>query len=244
MFTWYVIIMLSWYHDFMKGDNMAYIVGMVSQKGGAGKSTLAQLFARELGNGGFTVKIADLDTQQTSSTEWAADRADNGISPAIRCEAFADVKSAISEAGQFDAYILDGKPNASTQTFEIARASDLVVIAVRQSKRDLRPAVKLANDLADNHGVDPSKIVFAMNQTTDSDADVRAARRFLENSDYEVLDGWIVLSTGYSTAMDAGKAITETSFQTLNQKAEILAQSIINKLANLANSEQQDRVEV
>ncbi len=212
---------------------MAYIVGMVSQKGGAGKSTLAQLFARELANGGFSVKIADLDTQQTSSAEWAADRADSGISPPIRCEAFADVKAAITEAGQFDAYILDGKPNASAQTFEIARASDLVVVAVRQSKRDLRPAVKLANDLADNHGVDPSKIVFAMNQTTDSEADVLAARRFLENSDYDVLDGWIALSTGYSTAMDAGKSITETSFRTLNEKAEILAQAITNKLVAL-----------
>lgn len=222
---------------------MAYIVGMVSQKGGAGKSTLAQLFARELANSDFTVKIADLDTQQTSSAEWAADRANGDISPKIRCEAFADVKSAIAEAGQFDAYILDGKPNASAQTFEIARASDLVVVAVRQSKRDLRPAVKLANDLADNHGVDPSKIVFAMNQTTDSEADVRAARRYLENSDYEVLEGWIALSTGYSTAMDMGKAITETSYRSLNEKAEILAQSITNKLATLTNSKTEERAE-
>lgn len=220
---------------------MAYIVGMVSQKGGAGKSTLAQLFARELAQGGFSVKIADLDTQQTSSAEWAADRADNQFSPAIRCEAFADVKAAIAEASQFDAYILDGKPNASAQTFEIARASDLVVIAVRQSKRDLRPAVKLANDLADNHGVDPAKIAFAMNQTTDSDADVTAARTWLENSDYEVLEGWIPLSTGYSTAMDTGKAITETSFKTLNSKAEKLAQAIIDKLAALANSNEQEK---
>jgi chromosome partitioning protein len=227
----------------MKGKNMAYIVGMVSQKGGAGKSTLAQLFARELANSDFTVKIADLDTQQTSSAEWAADRANGDISPKIRCEAFADVKSAIAEAGQFDAYILDGKPNASAQTFEIARASDLVVVAVRQSKRDLRPAVKLANDLADNHGVDPSKIVFAMNQTTDSEADVRAARRYLENSDYEVLEGWIALSTGYSTAMDMGKAITETSYRSLNEKAEILAQSITNKLATLTNSKTEERAE-
>ena len=216
---------------------MAYIVGMVSQKGGAGKSTLAQLFARELAQNGFSVKIADLDTQQTSSAEWAADRADNEIKPPVRCEAFTDVKQAIAEAGQFDAYILDGKPNASKQTFEIARASDLVVVAVRQSKRDLRPAVKLANDLADNHGVDPAKIVFAMNQTTDSEADVMAARSWLKNTDYEVLEGWVSLSTGYSTAMDGGKAITETSFQTLNKKAQVLAQSITNKLAAITSNE-------
>ncbi len=216
---------------------MAYIVGMVSQKGGAGKSTLAQLFARELAQGGYSVKIADLDTQQTSSAEWCADRAESDISPAIRCEAFAEVKAAISEAGGFDAYILDGKPNASKQTYEIARASDLVVIAVRQSKRDLRPAVKLANDLADNHGVDPAKMVFAMNQTTDSEADIKAAREWLENSDYEVLEGWIPLQTGYSTAMDEGKTVAETRYDTLNAKAEKLAQAIINKLAEVTEQE-------
>ena len=57
---------------------------MVSQKGGAGKSTLARLFARELAQDGFTVKIADLDTQQTTSTEWATDRAKAGIEPKIQ----------------------------------------------------------------------------------------------------------------------------------------------------------------
>ena len=41
---------------------MTYIIGMISQKGGAGKSTLARLFARELAQDNFTVKIADLDT--------------------------------------------------------------------------------------------------------------------------------------------------------------------------------------
>ena len=76
-----------------------------------------------------------------------------------------------------------------------------------------------------------------MNQTTDSEADVMAARSWLKNSDYEVLEGWVSLSTAYSTAMDGGKAITETSFQTLNKKAQILAQSITNKLAAITSNE-------
>ena len=46
-----------------------------------GKSTLARLFARELANDGFSVKIADLDTQQTTCTDWAADRAEARIEP-------------------------------------------------------------------------------------------------------------------------------------------------------------------
>ncbi len=50
---------------------MAYILGMVSQKGGVGKSTLARMMAREFVEGGLATKIADLDTQQQTCTNWA-----------------------------------------------------------------------------------------------------------------------------------------------------------------------------
>ena len=86
---------------------MSYIIGMVSQKGGAGKSTLARLFARELAKDGFAVKIADLDTQQTTCTEWAADRAEAKIEPEIQVQPFGNIKTALAEAPRFDAYILD-----------------------------------------------------------------------------------------------------------------------------------------
>ena len=80
--------MVSWYHVKNKSSRyiMSYIIGMVSQKGGAGKSTLARLFARELAKDGFSVKIADLDTQQTTCTEWAADRAEAQIEPEIQVQ--------------------------------------------------------------------------------------------------------------------------------------------------------------
>lgn len=77
---------------------MSYIIGMVSQKGGAGKSTLARLFARELATDGFSVKIADLDTQQTTCTEWAADRAEAHIEPEIQVQPFGKLKTALAEA--------------------------------------------------------------------------------------------------------------------------------------------------
>ena len=115
---------------------MSYIIGMVSQKGGAGKSTLARLFARELAKDGFSVKIADLDTQQTTCTEWAADRAESNIEPEIQVQPFGNIKTALAEAGRFDAYILDGRPHSSQQTLEIARTADLTVIPTGQTKDD------------------------------------------------------------------------------------------------------------
>lgn len=216
---------------------MSYIIGMVSQKGGAGKSTLARLFARELAKDGFAVKIADLDTQQTTCTEWAADRAEAMIEPEIQVQPFGNLKTALAEAGRFDAYILDGRPHSSQQTLEIARAADLTVIPTGQTKDDLRPAVKLAHSLADA-GISPSKIGFALVKTTNSEAELSAARAYLEQTDYVALEGFVPVSTAYGIAHDAGKVITETPHRSLNEKAERLAQSIIDRLAAITASKE------
>lgn len=126
---------------------MTYIIGMVSQKGGVGKSTLARMMAREFVAGGLTTKIADLDTQQQTCTHWAGRRAEAGVTPELQVQSFATVKTALAEAPRFDALILDGKPNASDQTAEIAEAADLVVIPTGQTVDDLHPGVVLAHAL-------------------------------------------------------------------------------------------------
>ena len=56
------------------------VVGMISQKGGAGKRTLARLIAREYAITGWNVKIADLDVSEGTSFNWQARRLQNGLS--------------------------------------------------------------------------------------------------------------------------------------------------------------------
>ena len=74
---------------------MSYKIAMVAQKGGVGKSTLARIIAVEAAKGGLKTKIADLDTQQTTSVNWSARRAENGITPDIRAEAFSSIETAL-----------------------------------------------------------------------------------------------------------------------------------------------------
>lgn len=215
---------------------MTYIIGMVSQKGGVGKSTLARMMAREFVSGGLTTKIADLDTQQQTCTHWAGRRAENNVTPEIQVQSFASVKTALEDAPRFDALIIDGKPNASEQTIDIAKASDLVVIPTGQTVDDLHPGVVLAHALR-KKGIATEKIAFAMFKTTGSDRENAAARQYLEQAGYAVLDGEVGVSTAYGSASDAGKAITETSFRSLNERASTLAQSVIDKMAELQERE-------
>jgi len=211
---------------------MTYVVGMVSQKGGVGKSTLARMMAREFVEGGLSTKIADLDTQQQTCTNWAGRRAENGIIPEILVQSFASLKSAMEDAERFDAMILDGKPNASEQTLEIAKASDLVVIPTGQTVDDLHPGVVLAHSLI-KKGIPAEKIVFAMFKTTGSERENAAARDYVAQAGYTVLSGEVGVSTAYGSASDIGKAITETSFRSLNERASKLAQSVIDKMVEL-----------
>jgi len=67
---------------------MTLMVGMVSQKGGVGKSTLARLVAREYANSGWQVKIADLDVSQGTSTDWKQRREQNSFEPEVAVEPF------------------------------------------------------------------------------------------------------------------------------------------------------------
>jgi len=212
---------------------MTYVIGMISQKGGVGKSTLARMMAREVLAGGMTAKIADLDTQQQTCTHWAGRRAESGFLPEVQVQGFASVRSAMEEAGRFDVLLLDGKPNASEQTLEIARVADLCVIPTGPTLDDLHPGVVLAHGLR-KKGVPAGRIAFAMVKTTASERETAAARSYLSEAGYAVLDGEVPVSTAYGAASDAGRAITETSFRSLNTRASALAQSVIDRMADMA----------
>ena len=210
-------------------SHMQYVIGIVAQKGGTGKSTLARLVARELAQLGLNVLIADLDTQQRTCSDWATDRAKAGIEPRVDAEPFPYVRRALTKARNRDAVILDGRPHASDQTTEVARAAHEIVIPTGQTLDDLRPAVAVAHDLADA-GIEPRLISFAVMKTTRSAAELTAARGYLSEAGYTVLDGDIPLSTAYGTAHDTGRALSETPYATLNQRAELLARSILDRV--------------
>ena len=106
---------------------MTYIIGFISQKGGVGKSTLARAVAQELKKNGFRVKLADLDVQQGTTTDWHRRRLDNDHEPVGSVECFRTVQDALEASEGFDAIIIDGAGRSSEATKTIADASDIVV---------------------------------------------------------------------------------------------------------------------
>jgi chromosome partitioning protein len=207
---------------------MATIIAFISQKGGVGKSTLARAVAREAANSDMKVKIADLDTQQGTSVDWNRTRMGQGTEPAISVESFGTVAQALAVADQYDLLIIDGPARASKGTLDIARAADIVVQPSGASADDLNPAIREFHALV-KEGVPRSRIVFALNRIG-TEAEEAEARDYAQQAGYDVLDGFVPERPAYRKAQNTGKSITETPYAGLNERADALIQSLIDRI--------------
>jgi chromosome partitioning protein len=211
---------------------MTILIGIISQKGGVGKSTLSRLIAREYAKAGWAVKIADLDISQGTCYDWQSRRMSNQVTPEVPVERFSSVSQALKFAHVYDLIIFDGKPYATSQTLEIANAAHLLILPTGLSLDDLHPSVLLAGELC-NKGIPKSKFAFALCRIGDSDVELAEAQSYIRDAGYSYLDGAMPEKTGYRRASDLGLSPTETRFPTLNSKADVLAQSIIDRITQL-----------
>ncbi len=207
---------------------MATVVALVSQKGGVGKSTLSRALAREAAAGGLRVKVADLDTQQGTSVDWHRMRLSAGIEPVVSVEAFATAAQALAVADGFDLLIIDGPARTSQATLEIARSASLVVQPTGASLDDLLPAVREFHALV-KAGIPADRLAFALNRIG-TDAEEVEARGYLKDAGYSVLDGCLFERPAYRQAQNAGHSVTETRYARLNERADVLLQSLIDRV--------------
>jgi chromosome partitioning protein len=211
---------------------MAIHVGIVSQKGGVGKSTLCRLVACEYAKAGWGVKIADMDVAQGTCFDWQARRLSNKLTPDVPVERFGGVNQALRFSLVYDLMVFDGKPYATSQTLEIAQASSLLILPTGFALDDLRPSVLLAGQLI-GKGIPADKLTFAFCRIGESESELMEARGYITDAGYSVLEGAMPEKTGYRRASDLGRSPTETRFPSLNKKADILAQAIIDKITRL-----------
>lgn len=209
-------------------DSSATVVAFVSQKGGVGKSTLSRGLAREAAKSGLTVKICDLDVQQGSCVDWHRRRLAEGVEPVFDCQAYRAADTALSEAARFDMLIVDAPARASEATQKIAEKASLVVQPTGAGLDDLIPAVKLFHELV-KAGVPKKRLVFALNNVL-TEAEEAAARSYLTEAGYAVLDGSLPSKASYRDAQNHGRAITETAFSSMNARADTLLQSLIDRI--------------
>lgn len=202
------------------------IITCLSQKGGVGKSTLARLIARTYADGGLTVKIADFNTKQKTSTDWVALRLTNSLKPDVAAEPMSSVKALARE--NYDIIVVDGRPDSDTTSLEAARLALLNIIPTGVSVDDLRPQVLFANELV-SKGVPRERVLFVINQTIGSAASLRQAQSFIQASGFQYAQTDLPAKTSYHNAQNVGAAVSETDHASLNERAEQLAAEIVTR---------------
>ncbi len=123
-----------------------YVISIVSQKGGTGKTTLALNLAVHSENAGKPALIIDLDPQ-ASAKEWHDSRKEK--SPAVISAQATRLPELLKEAEAHGAelVIIDTPARSEAPALAAARAADLILIPCRPSIVDLR-AIALSAEIA------------------------------------------------------------------------------------------------
>ena len=210
---------------------MALKIAVISQKGGVGKSTLVRALAVEYSRNEWSVKVADMDLKQKTTTEWNCARMENDISPNLAVEPFSKVRDVLKTDPHYDLIIFDGAGQADTQTLEISQASDFIILPTGITRDDLIPQVKLAHELR-RKGIDKKSICFAFSRVGTSKGELDAAKEFIEDAGY-FLAGFIQERTSIGQCHDNGLAANETKYSSINKVIDELIQNIGNKIEQI-----------
>lgn len=212
-----------------------FIISVLNQKGGVGKSTLARALTVELTRAKQKVLLADLDTKQGTSVNWHRRRLDQGITPEINAQGFKDATSAIKAAQGYDVLVIDGRPHASQTSLDAAKASDLILLPTRLGKDDLDPTISLCHELTAK-GISKQRLALALigvGGDSPLDPEILEARRYIDQTGYIHLQGSIPEKKSYRRAQDIGLSLQETRYETLNKRVDHLLQSIFDRLQQL-----------
>jgi chromosome partitioning protein len=107
---------------------------------------------------------------------------------------------------------------------------------------DLKPTVLLAHELIQNR-IPADHVIFALCRVGDRENEIAEACAYITRAGYRVLAGELPERTGYRRASDQGRAASETTHPSLRERAERLAQSVIDFVTS-ASKGTESRAEV
>lgn len=179
-------------------------IAILSQKGGAGKTTLGLNLGVAAGLKKMSTAIIDLDPQ-ASITQWGDSRqAESPIVVSAQAARLPNILKTCEENGA-DLVIIDTAPHAERSALEAARSADLVIIPCRPSIVDLR-AIGSTVDICRIAGT-PAYIV--LNQAPSRGSLAEEATQAIASMEVDVSPVIIGQRIAYVHAVTAGQGVQE-----------------------------------
>ena len=182
-----------------------YIIAVVAEKGGVGKTTIALDLAVTAVKKGHTVAVIDVDPQATAS-KWT-DRRSNEHPWVVPTHA-ARLAAAIDQAkGQgVDFVVIDTPPHSATDAAEAARRADMVLAPVEPHLFALETVSKLA-DMLKVAGNPPA--FFVVNKAPTQGTEGSNALDYIKAQGFSVCPVILHLRAAHRHAGNVGKIAAE-----------------------------------
>ena len=185
------------------------IFGILNQKGGVGKTTLAVNLAAALTLRGGRVLLIDADPQG-SALDWAAAREGDPLFAVVGLPRPTVHKEIAVVAQGYDHVVIDGPPRVTDLARSAIMASDLVLIPVQPSPYDIWAADEVVKLIAEARVYKENlKSVFAVNRKIANTAIGRDVGEALAAYEVPVLKATITQRVVFAEAVAQGKSIFE-----------------------------------
>jgi chromosome partitioning protein len=179
-------------------------IAVISQKGGAGKTTTAVHLAVAAQQEGYRVAVIDLDPQATAR-KWGDKRQDP--EPEVigdHAERLPQLVEA-ARANGADLLIIDTAPNADRASLAAARAADVILIPCRPAAFDLE-AIEATRDLA---AIAKKPAYVVLNSAPIRSAITEEARQGLEAQGAKVCPHVLFVRVAYAHSVIDGRTALE-----------------------------------
>lgn len=185
------------------------IFGVLNQKGGVGKTTIAVNVATLLGLQGRRVLLVDADPQG-SSLAWSSARESDPLFPVVGMAKPTLHRDLPELAKDYEAVVIDGAPRVNELARAAILASDMILIPVQPSPYDVWAAAETVQLIKEAQMFKESlKAAFVINRKIVNTAIGRDVSQALSQYDVPVLSGQICQRILWAESANQGLGVSE-----------------------------------
>lgn len=187
------------------------IIGVLQQKGGVGKTTLALNLAAAYAKEGLKVLLVDADPQG-SALAWSSVREAKPLFAVVGMPKPTLHKELPAVAADYDLVIIDGAPRVNELARSAILACDYVLIPVQPSPFDIWSCAEIVNLISEAQQFRPDiKAGFVVNRKIGNTAIARDVIKAFEQFPMPLLKATVVQRVVFAESAAQGLTVVETA---------------------------------